>query len=336
VRDGLGDRAVRVRSRVVVNAAGPWVDVVRERAGALAGAGLHLTKGIHLVVPHARLPVTHAVVMAARDKRSVFALPRGEVTYVGTTDTTYGPPTTHPEVTAEDADYLLEATNRAFTGTPIQRDDVVATWAGLRPLLHQEGKRPQEISRRDEIMVSPGGLVSIAGGKLTTHRRMAERVVDLVCQRLGRDGGACRTGDVPLPNGECGPDDLTRLEQALRAELPQLGVAGADRLVRLHGAGCRRILARLAEHPDEATILPGPTPVLRAEIEHVLDEEMACTLEDLLERRTRLLLFDREQGLAAARAVADVAAVRLGWDAARSGDEVERYRRLASRLRSFT
>jgi glycerol-3-phosphate dehydrogenase len=335
VRNRFGGDIARVRSRAIVNAAGPWVDAVRERAGALSGAGLHLTKGIHLVVPRSRLPVENAIVMAARDKRSVFALPRGEVTYIGTTDTNYGSPTAHPEVTAEDADYLLEATNRAFSGAPIRRDEVVGSWAGLRPLLHQEGKRPQEISRRDEIMVADNGLISIAGGKLTTHRRMAERVVDLVCKRLGRSSGPCRTDVVPLPNGECDPDELTQLEQALRAELPQLGAAGADRLVRLHGAGCRRILARLAEYPAEGAILPGPTPVLRAEIEHALDEEMACTLEDLLERRTRLLLFDPEQGLAAARAVADIAAARLGWDATRTADELDRYRGLASQLRSF-
>lgn len=335
VRDELAGRTSRARSRAVVNAAGPWVDVVRERAGALSGPALHLTKGIHLVVPRARLPVAHAVVMAARDRRSVFAVPRDEVTYLGTTDTDHGPPTTHPDVTGEDADYLLDAANRAFAGPPLRRDDVVAAWAGLRPLLHEEGKRPQEISRRDEIMVAENGLVSIAGGKLTTHRRMAERVVDLVCRRLGGTSAPCRTDTVPLPNGECGPQELSRMEEALRAELPQLGEAGAARLVRLHGAGCRRILARLGEHPVEAAILPGPTPILRAEIEHALDEEMACTLEDLLERRTRLLLFDPEQGLPAAGPVAAIAAARLGWDADRTAAEVERYRLLASHLRSF-
>lgn len=273
--------------------------------------------------------------MIARDRRSVFAVPRGDVTYLGTTDVDHGAPATHPDVPGDDADYLLDAANRTFGGAPLRREEVVATWAGLRPLLHEEGKRPQEISRRDEIMVSGNGLVSIAGGKLTTHRRMAERVVDLVCRQLGVTSGPCRTDTVTLPNGDCGPEELAEMEQTLRERLPQLGGAGAARLVRLHGGGCRRIMARIAERPAEATVLPGPTPLLRAEIEHALDEEMACTLQDLLERRARLLLFDSEQGLAAAGAAAEIAAARLGWDARRTATEIDDYRRLAARLRSF-
>src|SRR6266403_2690794 len=130
LRDTLTGRALHARSGVVVNAAGPWVDEVRRRAGALAGVPLHLTRGIHLVVPHGRLPVRHIVVMQARDRRSVFAVPRGEVTYLGTTDTDHGPPTDHPAVPGEDADYLLDAANRTFVGPPLARADVVAAWAG--------------------------------------------------------------------------------------------------------------------------------------------------------------------------------------------------------------
>ncbi len=333
LRDTLTGRALHARSGVVVNAAGPWVDEVRRRAGALAGVRLHLTRGIHLVVPHGRLPVRHIVVMQARDRRSVFAVPRGEVTYLGTTDTDHGPPTDHPAVPGEDADYLLDAANRTFAGPPLARADVVAAWAGLRPLLHEEGKRPWEISRKDEIMVSDTGLVSIAGGKLTTHRRMAERVVDLVVERLGRAAGACRTASVPLPNGGLAPDDLPRLAERVRARLPQLAAGGAERLVALHGAGAERILARAEASPATGEVLPGG--ILRAEIAHALDEEMALTLEDLLERRTRLLLFDPRQGLACAAAVAEIAAARLGWDAARTGAELEGYRALAASLRRF-
>src|SRR5947199_5015515 len=237
LHDGLGGADYRVSARVVVNAAGPWVDEVRALAGARGGPRLHLTKGIHLVVPHARLPVRHAVVMQARDRRSVFAVPRDGATYIGTTDTDHGPPVDHPEVTAGDVDYLLDAANRCFTGPPLAPTDVTGTWAGLRPLLHEEGKRPSEISRKDEIMVSEAGLVSIAGGKLTTHRRMAERVVDLVVERLGRVAGACRTASVPLPNGGLAPEELPRLVERVRARLPQLGRSGAERLVALHGAG---------------------------------------------------------------------------------------------------
>jgi len=320
LRDALGGADYRVSARVVVNAAGPWVDEVRALAGARRGPRLHLTKGIHLVVPHVRLPVGHAVVMQARDRRSVFAVPRDGATYIGTTDTDHGPPVDHPEVTAEDAEYLLDAANRCFTGPPLAPTDVTGTWAGLRPLLHEEGKRPSEISRKDEIMVDTAtGLVSIAGGKLTTYRRMAERVVDLVCERLGHRV-PCRTDAVPLPGGERLPEEVARKLLALPA-------GAAERLVRLYGAEAETIAARGGE------TVPGLPIVLRGEVEHVLDAEMTLTLEDLLERRTRLLLFDPHQGLDGLEAVASTAAARLGWTPARTAAEIDAYRALAASLR---
>src|SRR5438094_1533327 len=320
LHDGLGGADYRMSARVVVNAAGPWVDEVRALAGARGGPRLHLTKGIHLVVPHARLPVRHAVVMQARDRRSVFAVPRDGATYIGTTDTDHGPPVDHPEVTAGDVDYLLDAANRCFTGPPLAPTDVTGTWAGLRPLLHEEGKRPSEISRKDEIMVDAAtGLVSIAGGKLTTYRRMAERVVDLVCERLGHRA-PCRTDGVPLPGGERLPEEVAR-------QLPALPAGAAERLVRLYGAEAKTIAARGGE------TVPGLPIVLRGEVEHVLDAEMTLTLEDLLERRTRLLLFDPHQGLDGLETVASMAAARLGWTSARTAAEIDAYRALAASWR---
>jgi glycerol-3-phosphate dehydrogenase len=336
VKDAFSRRSVVVRARVVVNAAGPWVDSVRTLEGPLTGVRLHLTRGIHLVVRHERLPVRHLVIMQARDRRSVFAAPRDGYTYLGTTDTDYGGPTDHPEVTGEDTDYLLEAANRTFAGPPLERGDVVAAWAGLRPLLHEEGKRPSEISRRDEIIASGDvGLISIAGGKLTTHRKMAERAVDLVVKRLGRKAGPCRTDQVPLPGGEFSPAELVVLAADLRRRLPALPPGGSERLVRSYGAAAERIAARAEARPEAATPLPGRAGVLRAEAEHALDEEMALTLTDVLERRLRLLLFDARQGLDELEAVAEVAAARLKWNAARVAAEVEAYRRLAASLKSF-
>jgi glycerol-3-phosphate dehydrogenase len=331
-RDVLSDAVVTARARVVVNAAGPWVEEIWRRAGTTAGRGLQLTKGIHLVVDHARLPLRHAVVMQARDRRSVFAVPRDGVTYIGTTDTLFDAPALHPAITADDVDYLLDAARRTFAGPPLERSDVLASWVGLRPLLREEGKAPSEISRKDEIAVDPAsGLISIAGGKLTTARRMAERVVDLVFDRLGRTRPPCPTDSVPLPGGEPTALDPGRLA----ARLPQLSATEAARMFRLHGGGCERILARVAERPAAGEMVPGLPGVLRAEIEHALDDEMALTLEDLLERRTRSLSFDRHQGLEGVEAAATIAAERLGWDARRTEGEIAAYRRLAASLRSF-
>jgi len=330
-RDTMTGETFVVRARVVVNAAGPWVEEIWRRGHVTGDRRLQLTKGIHLVVDHARLPLRHAVVMQANDKRSVFAVPRDGISYLGTTDTFVDAPAHHPGVTVDDVDYLLDAARRTFAGTPLTRGDVLASWAGMRPLLSEEGKAPSEISRKDEILVDPAtGLVSIAGGKLTTARRMAERVVDLVFERLGRSTPPCRSGEVPLPGGERVVAPAT-----VASRLPQLDATGVARLIRLHGTGCERILARIAETPAAGELVPGLVGVTRAEIEHVVDEEMALTLEDVLERRTRSLSFDPAQGLGGVETVAGIAAARLGWTAARTADEIDRYRRLAESLRSF-
>ena len=322
VRDTLSGETFVVRSRVVVNAGGPWVDELRRRAHAEGGRRLQLTKGIHLVVPWSRLPVRHCVIMTARDKRSVFVVPRDGTTYIGTTDTFYPTPARVPEVTREDVDYLFEATNRTFRDTHLGAADVTGSWSGLRPLLAEEGKSPSEISRRDEIMVDEAtGLVTIAGGKLTAYRRMAERIVDLVYQRLGRRPEPCRTAERPLPGGESAAPSLP-------ASLPP---DAQSRLVRLYGGALGRVLAS----DGGAAPLAGIPSMLRAEIAHAIDEEMALTLEDVLERRTRALLFDPSQGLGGVEEVADEMARRLGWNAERRASEVDRYRRLAASLRSF-
>jgi glycerol-3-phosphate dehydrogenase len=310
------------RARVIENAAGPWVDELRKSAGAEGGRRLQLTKGIHLVVPIAKLPIRHCVIMTARDKRSIFVVPRDGTTYIGTTDTFYPTPALVPEVTRDDVDYLLEATNRTFRDTRLTAADVTGSWSGLRPLLAEEGKSPSEISRRDEIMIDDAtGLVTIAGGKLTAYRRMAERVVDLVYERLGRKPEACATERLPLPGGEAPAPALpSHLAETMRS-----------RLTRLYGAAC----ARLLERDPSATPLAGIPSVLRAEVEHAVDEEMALTLEDVLERRTRALLFDPGQGLAGVDEVAAIMARKLGWNAERIATETDHYRRLAANLRSF-
>ncbi len=170
VRDADSGAEIRVRAKSVVNAAGPWVDAVRLLEDEHERPRLHLTKGIHLVLPRERLRVSRIVVMNTPDHRAVFIVPHGAVVYIGTTDTDYDGRYDDPWITLEDVTYLLAAANATFNTDEIKPEDVVGAWAGLRPLLHQEGKKPTEISRKDEVMVGPAGLISIAGGKLTTYR----------------------------------------------------------------------------------------------------------------------------------------------------------------------
>jgi glycerol-3-phosphate dehydrogenase len=339
-RDQLTGDMLEVRGRVVINAAGPWVDAVRLLSEPGDMPRLHLTKGIHVGVRTERIGLSRVVVMNARDKRGVFAVPRGAVTYLGTTDTDYGRPEDYPNITLEDVDYLLDAANRTFdVDPPLVAEDAVSAWAGLRPLLHQEGKKPSELSRKDEVMVGASGLLSVAGGKLTTFRRMSERVVDMACEQLQQRGvtlpqrrGASATER--LGSGDTG-DDVAGFANRLHQRWPRVPGDVIERLVALYGSHAERIVDGIAADPVLGERLAPALAVTRAEVEYAVREEMAITLEDFLERRSRLLLWDPENGLAVAEGVAQAMGTLLGWDAARIRDEIGRYRALVDRLKSF-
>lgn len=340
VHDVAADERFEVRGRVVVNAAGPWVDAVRLLGEPTDRPRLHLTKGIHVGVRSERLGLSRTVVMSARDKRLVFAIPHGAVTYIGTTDTDYPHPEDYPEITAGDVNYLIEAANRTLAADPpLATGDVVSAWAGLRPLLHREGKKPSELSRKDEVMIGETGLVSVAGGKLTTFRRMAERVVDIVCERLEWPGGEmpARKGTsegTPLGSGATGYD-LDAYAARLLARLPALGRDVVVRLVNLYGSHAEAMVDAMIAEPACAERLAPSLPVTRAEVEFAVRQEMVLTLEDFMERRSRVLLWQPDNGLAAVEGVARMLAEMLGWNASRVRDEVDRYKLLVTRLKTF-
>jgi len=167
----------------VVSAAGPWVDKLRDIDGSKKGDTLHLTKGVHIVVPHEKLPVKSAVYFDAFDSRMLFAIPRGKITYIGTSDTNFTKDMNRILCTKKDAQYIIDKVNRMFEMPDLKLEDIISTWAGLRPLISAEGKSNSELSRKDEIFESPSNLISIAGGKLTGFRKMAERVVDLIIEK---------------------------------------------------------------------------------------------------------------------------------------------------------
>lgn len=234
VRDELGGGERTLAAAVVVNAAGPWVDAIR-RLGGDAQPRMRLTKGIHLVVARDRLPVDEIVVMRALDHRMVFAVPLHDFVWIGTTDTETTEAVERPRILRSDVDYLLEATNRTWPRASIADGDVLGAWAGVRPLIHQEGKAPSEISRRDEVTEEPNGMLTIAGGKLTTYRQMAERVVDMAVDRLGRSAPACRTAEIPLVE-EGAPIEMGRVSlsdaEVLQAVDEECALTLADVLER--------------------------------------------------------------------------------------------------------
>ena len=170
VTDLITGNTFTVKATTVVNAAGPWVDELRELNHSKKNKRLHLTKGVHVVVPNNRFPIKQAIYFDVDDGRMIFAIPRERTTYIGTTDTTYQGSKEEVLTTQEDAAYIINATNRTFPNLELTINDIESSWAGLRPLIHEDGKSASELSRKDEIFVSETGLISIAGGKLTGYR----------------------------------------------------------------------------------------------------------------------------------------------------------------------
>lgn len=339
LRDTVTGAEMVARAGVVINAAGPWVDAVRLLSGPEEQPRLCLTKGIHAGLCRERLPLSHVVIMSARDQRAVFAIPHGAITYIGTTDTFYEAPEENPRITLEDVRYLLDAVARTFAIEPLSPADVVSAWAGLRPLLNEEGKKPSEISRHDEIMVSPRGLVSIAGGKLTTFRRMAQRVVDHAVEWLRASGrrlpeqlGA--SDESPLSGGGTG-DDVAGYAERLKARGYPVDADIVEHLTALYGSNAEHMLESIAEDPGLAERCAPNMTVTRAEVRYAVRHEMAMTLEDVLERRSRVLLWDPHSGMQGAGTVAHWMAAEMHWSPARIEREVASYQALATHLRTF-
>ena len=308
--DHLTGRQHDVQATVVVNACGPWVDLIRKKDDSLHGKRLQLTKGVHLVVPHERLPLRQAIYFDVPDGRMIFAIPRENITYVGTTDTVYTDRIDRPVTDAADVSYVLKGVNKMFRGISLAPKDVQSTWAGLRPLIHEDGKSPSELSRKDEIFHSPTGLISIAGGKLTGYRKMAERVVDAVLTRLPdqRRSGLrpCHTQDIRLTGGDFDDRDALSdyiVDTARRGESMGLDSDAIRSLIHRYGRQTSDILDRAHElMPDHDH---APEAALRAELAFCVENEAVATMSDVLIRRTGMLYFDRPRALAVRDRVED-------------------------------
>ena len=324
-RDARTGREFRVRARCVVNAAGPWVEGVRGLVQTGGDPWLHLSKGVHIGIPLERLPVENMVVMNADDRRTLFVIPRDGVVYVGTTDTTHSAgPAVWPEIEKADVDYLLAPLSQYFDTAPISRDDVVTAWAGLRPLVAQAGKKAVDISRKDEIHIGAGGLVSIAGGKLTGYRKMAVNIMKTVEAALGRTLPEADP-DLALPGGDFSGDFETLADSiAVRSGLDE---RTARRLVRLYGAEAEDVLAL------DSSKLRGDDRVVGGEIDWGVARELAVTLEDMIYRRLRVALYEPGTAERIAVPVAERMGALLGWDDDERSNQVRSVRaRLASDL----
>lgn len=288
------EEVLEIRSTYVVSAAGPWVDQLRKKNNSLKGKHLFHSKGVHLVVPHERLPVHQAVYFDVPDGRMMFAIPRHRVTYLGTTDTPYEGDLNHVFGTKEDASYILDAVNNMFPKANLTLNDVESSWAGLRPLIFEEGKSAGEMSRKDEVFESDTGLISIAGGKLTGYRKMAERVVDLVCKKFyhehKKEFPECFTDKIPLTGG---PFDNEEAVLSYQKEIEKKGADFKDAnnfasyLVANYGRQTEAILAKAKSFTSDSQ-----TALVRAELGHCLQNELTLTPLDFFLRRSGRLYFN--------------------------------------------
>ena len=324
-----------VRARCVVNAAGIWGEQIMQMDGTVSHH-LRPAKGIHITVPAAKIRADIAAVVPVRkDRRSVFVVPArdapGELIYVGTTDTEYQGPLDDPVCTADDVQYLLDAMN-SWLAEPLTSDDVVGTWAGLRPLLEgARSDRTADLSRRHAVVTSPSGLVSILGGKLTTYRAMAEDTVDAVVGQLGERKRRCRTRKLAL-RGAAGLASLQAPGTGRR-----FGFDDAQFAVLLgrHGSEALAIADLVRGDSSLAEPLVPGLGYLRAEAVHAVRHEQARTLTDVLTRRTRALLYARDASDAVAGDVAALIAPELSWSPAEQDRQVAWFRAAVSReLRS--
>lgn len=296
VKDTISDENYEIKAKYVVNACGPWVDELRQLNHSKIGKRLHLTKGVHLVVAHEKLPVKQSVYFDIPDGRMMFAIPRGKITYFGTTDTNYQLDKDQVNTNLVDATYLISAVNNMFPEINITLNDIQSSWAGLRPLIHEEGKSASELSRKDEIFVSDSELISIAGGKLTGYRKMAERIVDLVAKkyekRYEKNFGEIKTEKIVLSGGTFkNSSEVKSYTDAIYNRINEVDFNEIDAtyLVQNYGKQTDSILKKFDEFMDENQ----SKKMIKAEVWFTINFEMTCNPTDFFMRRTGRLFFDK-------------------------------------------
>lgn len=292
--DKLTQEKFTLHPKVVVAAGGAWVDRIRKKDNSLQGKRLHLTKGVHIIVPKQKLPLNYTVYFDVPDGRMMFAIPRGRVTYIGTTDTNYTGDLNRIVTTKKDVEYILNSTKSAFPSIDLKLKDVISSWAGLRPLIHEDGKSPSELSRKDEIFISESGMIAIAGGKLTGYRKMAERVVDRVVYSIKNDLKrplkSCQTKDIFLTqNAFKNVNEVNMLIKNLEGRVTSLGLDSyfAWYLVTNYGNAATKILDDVNQYKNTPEIA-----LTRAELAYCLANEYVATLSDFYVRRTGKLYFE--------------------------------------------
>jgi glycerol-3-phosphate dehydrogenase len=349
VRDRFTGEERTYRARALVVAAGAWTDEFIDKTDIDMGRKLlRRTKGVHLVFPHEKLPIQRAITLISPvDGRVMFAIPWRGRTVIGTTDTDFNGTADAVDADRDDAEYLCESANAYFPDAQFTPDDVISTWAGLRPLIREEGVEDEsDVSREHEIFVRDDGVVIIAGGKLTTYRRMAKEVVKKTISWLDdhdddfdRDElKKPRTKKRPLPGavGLADPtlDGVRKLARDLAAQ-HQIDFETADHLTQVYGVRASDLCEWIEQNDELGLRIEPDLPYVWAEVLFAVRKDMAKTLDDVLSRRVPLLLVSRDQGQSIAPRCADMLAAELGWSDQRKSEELARYGHSVEASRRF-
>lgn len=322
VQDELSTATVQLSAQVIVNATGPWSDAFRRLEGPTTAPNVRGSKGAHIAVPRGRIGNNGALTLLSPDDgRVMFVLPHGAHTIIGTTDTFTG--VAPDEIRASEADiaYLIAAANTFFPNARLGRDDVVAAWAGIRPLAATDTGDSVAASREHAIAVTPAGVVTITGGKLTTFRVMAADTVDVALRQMGRSAPPSRSGSTPLAWDVARSRDEV-VDEATR----ETGDAAlALHLVSAYGTAWPSVWRAIESEPGGAERIDPALPYRFGEMSYGCRAEMACTLSDLLIRRSRIAFETRDHGRSIAPRVAVYVGPVFGWSAAAIAAEIGRY-----------
>lgn len=315
-KDNISGETHQIHAKKVINACGPWVDKLREIDGSKKGKTLSLTKGVHLVFSKKDFPLNQAIYFDAPDGRMIFAIPRNDKTYVGTTDTSFSGDLKDPHVTVKDRNYLLDAIHDMFPTVEVNKNNVESSWAGVRPLIAEDGKKPDEISRKDEIFISDSGLISMAGGKLTGYRKMAEQAVNTVTKQLKVEEGIIYSSSVtehlPISGGTTGGSKgYQTFREKKVSEGKQLGIdtKQMELMLQKYGTNIDSIFSLYTKNGPESI-----DPLVCAELRYGMLNEMVLKPTDFFIRRTGALYFDIYWVKKHKNSVCNYLANQYSWD----------------------
>ena len=324
VQDLETGRRLTVHADQVINATGVWTEETEALAGDEGGLRVLASKGIHIVVPRERIRGDVGLILQT-EKSVLFVIPWSRYWVIGTTDTPWEQELTHPVATAADIEYVIEHAN-AVLADPISREDVIGTWAGLRPLLQpgtKEGTSSAKVSREHTVASPTPGLTVIAGGKLTTYRVMAQDAVDFALAERAKALPSI-TDRIPLAGAE-GHAVLQRQAKRIAKTYGWTRFM-VDHLLHRYGALLTDLMEMVDADPSLGRPLEGAPAYLRAEVAYAASHEGVLHLEDVMIHRTRLVYEQRDRGLGAVEEIADLVAERLGWSAERRAAEIAAYR----------